>query len=206
MFLIVVDSHSKWLEVLPVGATANSRVTIEKLRQVFATHGLPEKIVTDNGSVFSSEEFRMFTQCNGIQHVFSAPYHPASNGLAERAVQTFKEGIKRMEGPDLPTKLSRFLFRYRITPHTTTGQSPAQMLMGRQPRSHLDILHPDVGRKVATSQARQEYHHNRTARDCTLEVGSPVYVKNFGSGPSWLPGQIESQQGPVSYQAQLDDG
>ena len=51
MFLVLVDAHSKWIDVLPV-QSATSTLMIEKLRVVFAVHGLPEKIVTDNGSVF----------------------------------------------------------------------------------------------------------------------------------------------------------
>ena len=57
--------------------------TIEKLREVFSIHGLPQKIVTDNGSAFTSREFGEFMKENGILHVTSAPYHPATNGLAE---------------------------------------------------------------------------------------------------------------------------
>ena len=92
MFLILVDAHSKWMEVKSVSA-ATSTQTIEHLRNIFATHGLPEMLVIDNGSVFTSSEFQDFTKRNGIRHVTSAPYHPASNGLAERVVQTFKEHI-----------------------------------------------------------------------------------------------------------------
>ena len=124
MFLILVDAHSKWMEVKPV-SSATSAVTIEQLRSIFATHGLPEMLVSDNGSVFTSEEFKDFTKNNGIRHVTSAPYHPASNGLAERTVQTFKESMKKFSESLISTRVSRFLFAYRNTPHTTTGSSPA---------------------------------------------------------------------------------
>ena len=80
---------------------------------------------------WSINGFQEFTKRNGICHVKSAPYHPTSNGLAERAVQTFKEGMKRGTTADLETRLTRFLYQYRITPHTTTGISPAELLMGR---------------------------------------------------------------------------
>ena len=83
----------KWLDVVQVSA-ATSTVTIEKLRTIFATHGLPERIVTDNVTVFTSDEFESFLHANGIAHTRTAPYHPALNGLAERAVQNFKQGIR----------------------------------------------------------------------------------------------------------------
>ena len=82
MFFIVVDAHSKWMEVKPTN-TATTAATIHHLRSIFATHGLPEMIVTDNTSIFTSEEFKLFTKQNGIHHVTSSPYHPASNGLAK---------------------------------------------------------------------------------------------------------------------------
>ena len=76
------------LEVKTV-TNATSAITVEHLCSIFATHGLPEMLVSDNGSVFTSTEFSEFVKHNGIRHVKSAPYHAASNGLAERAVQTF---------------------------------------------------------------------------------------------------------------------
>lgn len=100
--------------------------TIDKLRQVFAVHGLPDKLVTDKGPTFTSELFSEFMQQNGIHHIRTAPFHPASNGLAERAVQTVKEGLKRMTGDSLSTQLSRFLFKYRLTPQVETGPAASR--------------------------------------------------------------------------------
>ena len=93
MFLVIVDAHSKWLEVLPV-SNATTTVTIEQLLNVFTTQELPNTIVSDNGSMFTSDEFTQFVKQNGIEHIRTSPYHPASNGLAERSVQTFKMGLK----------------------------------------------------------------------------------------------------------------
>lgn len=75
------------MDVYPVHS-ANTTATIEKLRNSFAVQGLPDIIVSDNGSCFTSEEFENFMKQNGIKHIKVAPYHPSSNGLAERAVQT----------------------------------------------------------------------------------------------------------------------
>ena len=89
MFLIVVDAHSKWAEVLLTGSTSSER-TVELLREVFARYGLPEHLHSDNGRQFTSEVFQNFMKVNNIKHTFSAPYHPATYGQAERFVQTFK--------------------------------------------------------------------------------------------------------------------
>ena len=90
-------------------------------------HGLPEMLATDNGTVFTSDEFNRFTKQNGIRHIRSASYHPASNGLVERAVQIFKDFMKKIKDGSFDVC---FLLQYRITLHSTTGISPAEMLFG----------------------------------------------------------------------------
>ena len=89
MFLLVVDAKSKWIEVFPMHSTTAS-TTIRALRFLFATHGLPEVIVSDNGPQFIAQEMKDFLKSNGIRHCLSSPYRPASNGEIERAVRTSK--------------------------------------------------------------------------------------------------------------------
>ena len=91
MFLIMVDAHSKWIEVHIMAST-----TIDNVRTTFAQLGIPQTVVTDNVSCFVSAEFKEFLTKNDICHITSAPYHPFSNGLAERAEQTVKQGIKKL--------------------------------------------------------------------------------------------------------------
>ena len=90
MILVIVDAHSKWKEASIVNS-ATTPTTIQKLRTMLATHGLPQAVVSDNGSVLTSCDFEEFMQMNGIRHIRTAPCHPASNGLA---VQILKEGLK----------------------------------------------------------------------------------------------------------------
>ena len=143
MVLVIVDAHSKYIDAHIVNA-ATSSATITKLRQTFATHGLPSALVSDNATCFKSSEFEEFCRLNGIQHVTSAPFRPASNGAAERAVQTVKAGLRKTEGRDMQTRLYRFLLHYRVTPQTTTGQAPAELLMGRKPRTRMHLVQPDI--------------------------------------------------------------
>ena len=90
MLLVIVDAFSILIEVAIMKQTT-STATIRKLREVFAQHGLPDMLVSDNGTNFTSEEFADFMRANGVIYVKTAPYHPSSNGLAERAVQTVKK-------------------------------------------------------------------------------------------------------------------
>lgn len=161
MFLIVVDSHSKWMDAYPT-TTATFQITIEKLRQSFSVFGLPRMLVSDNGPCFTSADFAAFMKKNGIQHIRTAPFHPSSNGLAERAVQTFKAGLKKIKGETLETRVSRFLFSYRITPQTTTGVSLAEMKMSRRLRSTFDLLLPDLAAKVQKKQLKQKEEHDNS--------------------------------------------
>ena len=103
-----------------------------------------------------SAEFVEFTCWNGIRHVMCAPAHPSSNGMADHAVIKFKEGISRMQPGSILDRLSRFLFAYRNTPHSTTGASPAQLMMGRQLRSPLDLVKPDLEGRVVNKQLKQK--------------------------------------------------
>ena len=93
MLLIIVDAHSKWPEVCVMDSTTSAK-TIVALREVFARFGLPKQLVSDNGPQFTSVEFNQFLKTNGVKHIRSAPYHPATNGAAERLVQTVKRSLK----------------------------------------------------------------------------------------------------------------
>ena len=183
LFLVVVDSYSKWVEAEIVSSTS-SEVTIATLRKLFATHGLPAVIVSDNAPGFSSEEMASFMSRNGIRHVFSAPYHPASNGQAEATVKKVKAGLLNLGEGDIETRVCRILFRDHITPQTTTGHSPAELLFNRRLRSALTLLRPNVGMSLRAKQV-EEMRKTRT-----FQLGDAVLSKNFGRGEQWLPGIV----------------
>ena len=205
MILVLIDVHSKWVEaVCTPGAT--SSVVIEELRTIFARFGIPETIVSDNGTCFVSTEFEEFLARNGIKHLTSAPYHPSSNGLAETAVQVIKQGLKKNTRGSMKSRLAQVLFRYRTTPQTTTGVSPSELLLGRRPRSRLDLLKPHTADRVERKQMQQKRQHDDKAADRNFETGTTVFVRNYHHGNRWLPGTIEQRTGPVSFRIKLSDG
>ena len=203
MYLLLVDAFSRWLEVIHVKAPS-SQVTVQKLRRVFATHGLPSIVVSDNGTAFTSEVFAAFMMKNGIHHVRTAPYHPASNGQVERYVRTFKESLKTLEGDDVETKLDRLLFHYRTTPHSVTGSSPAELLMHRKLRTPLDQLRP--GR--APQRKAQEFKQRTSSHLREFENGDQVLTVNFSTRNrcKWLPGTVCRRLGSTNYEVQLVEG
>ena len=164
-----------------------------------------EILVSDNGPAFSSDEFQQFTCRNGIRHVTSTSYHPASNGSAVRAVQTFKDGIRKITKGDIATRLAQFLFHYRMAPHSTTGIAPEELLFGCKPWSHLDLLHPLLNSCVKANQTHQKMNHDQHSRSRQFDLNDTVYVRNFTKGTKWLPGSITEVSGPLSYTVTLSD-
>lgn len=156
-------------------------------------------LVSDNGDWFVSEEFKKFCMQNHNKHITSTPYDPSSN--AERAVQTFRQGMKRLKEGSLDDKISRFLFKYRINPHTSMGVSPAELLQGRNMGSTLDLLHPNVEARVTQKREAQKKTHNKTAGSGYFQEGEKVHARNFTQrGPKSVTVIINEVTGPVKIQ------
>ncbi|PFX22695.1 Retrovirus-related Pol polyprotein [Stylophora pistillata] len=173
MLMVVIDAHSKWPEIFVMEITT-AEETVSTLRSLFARIGLPDQMVSDNGSQFTSETFRKFTTANGIKPVTGAPYHPSTNGQAERLVQSFKKGVKADKSSrTLQHKLDRFLLAYRSAPHATTELSPAQLLLGRNVKTRLDLIKPDVTRKVNKKLLQS---NDRTLK--SFDQNQNVWVRN----------------------------
>ncbi len=139
--LVLIDYFSRWPEVVWMRNT-NSPAVIKVMETVFTTHGLPDRVRSDNGPQFIAQEFEEFLEYLGIEHVKGVPYWPQSNGEVERFNETMLKAIKiaEIEKKDWKKELQNFLFQYRTTPHTVTGVSPAEMLMGRKLRDKLPKL------------------------------------------------------------------
>ena len=207
MFLVCVDAYSKWPEVRIMSTTTVSK-TVNVLREWFASHGIPEQIVTDNGPQFVAEEFATFVKRNGVKHVKSAPYHPASNGLAERFIKSMKQSLKASaaDGRSLSQRLSSFLLGYRTTAHATTGAPPCKLLLGRDLRTRLSLLRPDRENSVMEKQAKQKLAHDRRAKSREWIVGDRVLVRNHREGPDWIPATVIEVLGPVTYTVETEQG
>ena len=207
MFFVVIDAHSKWPEVIMMTSTTSEK-TIEALRSMFARHGLPEQLVSDNGPQFTSSEFSQFLRDNCIKHILSAPYHPASNGLAERFVQTLKHALKagEREGKTLHHRLAEFLFEYRSTPHATTNAPPSELFLKRRLRTRFDLMRPSTKEYVSSKQAEQKLHHDKQVKSRSLIPGALVMVRNFSGSNKWIPGIIIKKLGPVTYHVEVAHG
>ena len=123
-----------------------------------------------------------------MESSISSPYHPASNGEAERFVQTFKQAMRASKGDpgSLSVKLARFLLTYRSTPNATTGVTPAELFLKRPLRTRLDLLRPSLRNRVLTKQAEQKRRHDAHSKFRNFEVGQTVLVRNLREGPKMV--------------------
>ena len=178
---------------------------MELLREVFSRHGLPEHLHSDNGRQFTSEVFQNFMKANNIKHTFSAPYHPATNGQAERFVQTFKQAMKAAKGDLGAVKLhlAKFLLAYRNATHATTGESPAMLLLGRGLWTHLYAVRPDTRKTVERRQAISV--EQKRGKDQSFSVGEKVAVRNYRDDQRWIAGIIQEKKGTRAYTVQVGD-
>lgn len=203
-WLIYVDAFSKYPGAVPLSTTtANS--TCSALLEVFAHFGFPEQIVSDNGPPFNSEDFASFCRGQGIRHSRSSPYHPQSNGEAERFVQTFKDAMDASSASPATCKqlAATILLRYRVTPHTTTGSSPAQLLFNRIPRTQLDLLHPDFPTDVRSRQELDKSRFDTRAYERHFIAGDTVFSRNYNGRSAWKAAIVLRKTGPVSYDVQI---
>ena len=156
-YLIMVDAHSKWPEVIGPMTTTTADSTTNAMRNIFARYGLPTLVVSDNGPPFQSAEYEEFLWQNNVQRILVSPYHPSSNGLAEGFVRTFKYAMG--SSADDPTnsiqwRIQNFLLSYRSTPHATTGSSPTKLFLQRELRTELSLVTHDISGAPPAREAR----------------------------------------------------
>lgn len=111
-YLLVVDYYSHYIEIVKL-TTTTSAIVIRQLKSIFARHGIPKELVSDNGPQYSAEEFACFAKEYGFQHLTSSPKFPQANGEAERVVKTIKAILHKTDDPYLG------LLAYRSTPLET---------------------------------------------------------------------------------------
>lgn len=199
-FFICVDAFSKWPEV-HILKEISTESTIPILQSIFASFGLPVKIITDNGAQFTSHKFQEFCKSNGIIHKRSAPFHPASNGQAERYVQIIKSKLKCLlnSSDNLHVKLQNVLTHYRITPHPVTGKSPADSIFNYSVRSKFSLMIPEEKALKPNDIKDKEMLKE-------FSKGERVAVREYSGRCKWNFGKISERLGKLHYNVILDDG
>ena len=128
-YFVIVDYYSRFIEIAKLDR-ATAEAVIQHCKNIFLRHGIPNEVVTNNGSQFDSNAFRMFSKEYQFRHITSSPYYLRSNGEAERGVKTVKALLKKDDEPYLA------LLAYRSTP-LFNGYSPAKFLMNTKLRTNV---------------------------------------------------------------------
>ncbi|XP_060085903.1 uncharacterized protein K02A2.6-like [Ylistrum balloti] len=211
-YIILVDYYSKYVDVeeLP-DATASA--TIRAMKRVFACHGIPKLLRSDNGPNFTSADFKTFCADYGIEHITSSPHFQSSNGEAERAIQTVKRIWRKADDRYLA------LLDYRTTPLNGINLSPSQILMSRRPRNKLpakrEILEPsmnnrrEIKRHFTEAKQKQKLYynlHNKVKELSPLVKQEPVRMAPLPGTKLWKPATvIEHSVRPRSYIVKSND-
>ncbi|KAF4518755.1 hypothetical protein B566_EDAN006159 [Ephemera danica] len=202
---IAVDAFSHWIEAQDTGESYSAKTAIVCLRGMFATHGIPDELVSDNAPAFRAEEFRDFMDQNLIIHIRVVPYQPASNGLAERAVQTIKSMLHKVPVQRWKYELPNILLALRSTPSAATGRTPAELMFGRNVRTLLDRLHPYTApQNVSRDAEAQQAMISQPSR--VFAENDVVWYRNYRGNPKWLKGTVIKVMGPRNYEICTDSG
>ena len=189
-YVVVTDSFSGWFEFVMLGNTS-SRMVIGKLKEIFARYGIPDVLYSDNGPQYSSEEFQKFAREWGFNHVTSSPYHPQSNGLAERAVRSAKDLLEKCKRDG--TDINLAMLNQRNTPRDEVLGSPAQRLMSRRLKSTIpctdDLL---KSQQLDGSLIKDRLNQKR-------EQQKKFYDKQTKSLPALESGDVVRMQTPKGY-------
>lgn len=207
MYLIVVDSYSNYPEIAMLGSTS-SKAVIQHIKSIFARHGIPRIVCSDNGPQFSAATFKIFADSYGFKHETSSPKYPKANGQAEKAVGIVKQLLSRAGEKGEDPYLA--LLAYRKAPREM-GRSPAELLMGRRLRSNLPQLDDEhripehvVKDRRSREQAANEKYYNQGAKDLSeLHHGDVVRLKDKRWDKRAIVNKLVA---PRSYQIELEDG
>jgi transposase InsO family protein len=218
-FLLLVDSFSKFIEVWEMKKTDAYNVK-NILRRFFSIFGLPDLVVADNGPPFNSSEFREFLHNNNIDYKNSPVYHPQSNGLAERAVQTIKNKLKKfcsdLKYKNLNTnqKLDLILFSYRNTPTTTTNKTPSELLFNYKQKTLLNSIIKKEKCKIIDSKNHSGELKNdnctngnqiNKAINFSFSKGEKVlYRLHYKDFVKWKPAIIKEKISSCTYKILLE--
>ena len=208
-YLVSVDYYSRYIDINKLNSITSNTV-INKMKMNFSQHGIPETVISDNGTQFTSQEFKNFSAEWNFHHITSSPHYPQANGEAERAVQTAKKILQQKDQ-------HLALLTYRATPIPSLRKSPAELAFGRRLRTRLPMMpnlltpngvnHEQLKLRDERAKVSQKrYFDQHTHLQPNLHPGDPVLIKHDGEKKWKQQGVIINQCAPRSYNIQTAGG
>jgi transposase InsO family protein len=204
--LVITDYFTRYITAVPL-PTCTAEKTAETLfNEFFCKFGVPEVIVSDQGTHFQNQLMTHMQHLIGYNHIYSTPYHPQSNGIVERFNSTFIPQISKLqdnEHNNWDEYLQAVVFAYNSGTHKTTHYSPYQLVFGRPPRlsihsklssfsfsrpnsyfdqlrKSLKYLHHSARNNIIRQQATNKGYFDKNRLDTHYKVGDKVLTKLHG--------------------------
>ena len=210
-YILLVDHFSKMPFVRCLKTTTSAEV-IKFFKDMFAIHGVPKRLYSDNGPQYSAYSFKSFCNDWDFEHITSSPHYPQSNGIAERMVGIVKSVLKKAKHAGTDPQMA--LLCLRSTPIDSRTPSPAELLYGRKIRSNLPVKSDvnlsrvlDYEQLLNKSENLANYYNQNAGPDLSeLLPGMNVLVQKPDE-QSWTPGIIKQKcNEPRSYIVEMSNG
>ena len=196
--LVVLDCYSRFPEV-EVLSSISAKSVIPKLDAIFARHGVPSQVVSDNGPPFPGHEFNTYMTKMGIKHTTSTPLWPQGNAEVEAFMKPLGKAIRtaNLEGRPWKQELSKYLLAYRSTPHSTTKVPPATLLYNREIRGKLPTF-PDKSKVSIRKPSTMTRNKRKGARDMRTFDDVRKQVNYEWGTVSWCVNRKRINSQPIS--------
>ena len=203
-YIIVVDYFSSYPIIRKLSSTTTLSM-INSLRAIFSEYRVPDTVISDNGTQYTSEEFRAFSQCYGFAHIFSSPNHKQANSGAKRYVDVVKKMLQKcLESGQDPHMAMLCIC---TTPIGQGLPSPAEIIFRRKIPSNLPAITYDEIRddlcQLRTQHISRYNDGNRTLS--SLTPGDCVRVQDHIT-KKWKPGIIDHISDDRSYMIRMMNG
>lgn len=186
--LVVVDYFSRFVEV-EFMTNASVTETILRLKRIFSRLGIPKSIRADNGPQFISKQFKQFCNSYAILLEHSPPYWPQANGEVERQNRSLEKRLQIAygAGKDLSNELSDYLLMYHSTIHSTTGETPTELMFGRNNKDKLPVIRKQIEDfdgyremdRLNKKKGRVYSDQKRNATKSNIKPGDQVFEKTL---------------------------
>ena len=204
-YMLIVDYYSKYIEICLLPDTSSPTI-IKYMKSIFARHGIPKTVISDNP--FDTAEFKKFQREWDFKLTTSSPYHPKSNGMAERNIQTVKRVLRKALANKEDPYLA--LLALRTTPISNDSVSPAAKLLGRDIRTTLPAIKATTYSADTQKVKYTKRYYNQQCKNLPeLNVGDTVrlrqktYPRKFWDKKGTVVAKLQE---PRSYKVEAETG